>query len=123
MTGNRGSICNRTTRCMYSRCMRYIPRLKHHLSALKCLSILFLDKEKNVSEKKIDGMTGNRGPIYSASCILKGRISICPKFCIFAHKIAVSLSNGCKNLIPHVLEWSPVKKKYLKIHRNIVRKK
>ena len=67
-------------------------------------------------------MTANRGPICSASRILKGRISICPTFCILAHKIAVSLTNGCKNLIPHVLEWLPVKKKYLKIHRNIVKK-
>ena len=67
-------------------------------------------------------MTGNRGPICSASRILKGRISICPTFCIFAHKIAVSLTNGCKNLIPHVLEWSPVKKNTLKFTGTLSKK-
>ena len=28
-----------------------------------------------------------------------------------AQKIGLTLTNGCKNLIPQLLEWSPVKKK------------
>ena len=59
---------------------------------------------------------------HSIGAILMRRISRCPTFCIMAQKIGLTLTNGCKNLIPQLLEWSPVKKKYLKIHRNIVKK-
>ena len=31
-----------------------------------------------------------------------------------AQKIGLTLTNGCKNLIPQLLEWSPVKKNTLK---------
>ena len=59
---------------------------------------------------------------HSIGAILKSRISRCPTFCIMAQKIGLTLTNGCKNLIPQLLEWSPVKKNTLKFTGTLSKK-
>ncbi len=59
---------------------------------------------------------------HSIGAILMRRISRCPTFCIMAQKIGLTLTNGCKNLIPQLLEWSPVKKNTLKFTGTLSKK-